>query len=98
MYLVYITFPSKKEAARICKILIKEKLAACANIVSSNSLFFWKGKLNEARESIAFLKLKTENYKKLEARVKELHSYELPAILALDVKQAEKKFKKWVRA
>ncbi|MEM3555160.1 MAG: divalent-cation tolerance protein CutA [Candidatus Micrarchaeia archaeon] len=97
MLFVYITFPNVKEARKVGEIIIKEKLARCVNIIPAmESIFFWKGKLEREKESILIAKTSERNYKKLESRVRELHPYELPCIVAFKVERGSKEFIEWV--
>ncbi len=97
MILVYITCANLDEAKNIAKTIVIEKLAACANIFPQvYSIYNWEAKLCEDTESVLILKTIETNYEKLSARVKELHSYECPCIIALDVKQANAEYLTWV--
>jgi periplasmic divalent cation tolerance protein len=97
MLFVYITFPNKKEARRVGEVIVKEKLARCVNIIPQiESIFFWKGKLEKEKECVLIAKITDRNYKKLERRVKELHPYELPCIVAFKVERGSKEFIEWV--
>jgi periplasmic divalent cation tolerance protein len=96
---VYVTFPNKKEALRVGEVLVKEKLAACVNIVSNvKSIFYWKNKLEKVNEVVLIAKVSERNYEKLEKRVIELHSYEVPCITALKVERGYRKFIEWVES
>ena len=98
IFLVYITASNKEEACRIGKALVEEKLAACANIVPEmNSIFYWEGKLNEASESILIVKTSEERLQELIGRVKELHSYDVPAIVVLPIFDGNPDFIDWVK-
>jgi periplasmic divalent cation tolerance protein len=94
--LVYVTFPNLREAKKICRILLREKLIACTNIFKSNSLFEWQGKLNDINEYVAIMKTTEKHKENLEKRIKELHSYTIPAIIFFEV-NASKEFEKWVK-
>jgi len=97
MLLVYITFPSRKEAERIGRILVEEKLARCVNIIPHmKAIFLWEGKLENARECVLLAKTSEGKYVKLERRVKQLHSYDLPCIAALKVVKGSKEFIEWI--
>lgn len=97
MLFVYITFPSEKEARKVGRVIVREGLARCVNIIPSmESVFLWKGKLESERECILIAKTSESNYPKLERRVKQLHSYELPCILAFKVERGSREFIKWV--
>ena len=97
MLLIYITFPSRKEAERIGRTLVEEELARCVNIIPNmKSIFSWKGKVEKANECVLIAKTSERKYAKLERRVKQLHSYDLPCILALKVCRGHKPFIDWV--
>ena len=96
MLLVYVTFPDLRTAKKICKVLLKERLIACANIFRIRSLYNWEGKINDANEFVAIMKTENKNKNNLEKRIKELHPYEIPAIIYFKVKASEE-FENWVR-
>ncbi len=97
MLLVYITFPSEAEAGKVGETIVKEGLARCVNIIPHmKSIFFWKGKLEMSKECILIAKTSERNYGKLERRVKQLHSYDTPCIVALKVERGSREFIKWV--
>src|SRR5699024_10891024 len=88
--LVYITTGSKEEAQTIGRKLVEEKLAACVNIIDGmESIYEWKGELVEDQEAILIAKTPYHNVKKLTERVKELHSYEMPSILSIQLAEQE---------
>ena len=94
---VLVTASSKEEAERIVNALLKEKLIACANIfgpVSSN--FWWKGKINSAEEYMVFMKTDEELFEELAERVRQLHSYEVPEIIALPIIKGFRKYLEWI--
>ncbi len=97
MFLVYITCSSYEEAEKIAKKILEERLAACANIYKEiKSIYWWKGKLEEAKESILILKTDEKNLEKLKNRVKELHSYTIPAILPIRVEKPNREYLNWL--
>jgi periplasmic divalent cation tolerance protein len=93
--IAYIPCGSKEEARRISTALVKEKLAACANIFESSSIYEWKGKLKKTREWVILAKTLDSKFKKLQARVETLHSYEIPCIIKLPA-DANKAYLEWV--
>ncbi|MCS7123344.1 MAG: divalent-cation tolerance protein CutA [Candidatus Aenigmarchaeota archaeon] len=96
-YLVYITCKNYKEANRLGKILLEEKLVACINIVKQvYSQYWWKGKIEKSKESILLLKCPEKNLDRVVKRVKELHSYSLPDISAIKINKGLKEFINWV--
>ena len=83
---VYITTSGEEESKKIGKTLVEEKLAACVNIIPSiESIYLWKGEIEDDEESLLIAKTKVETVDKIIKRVKEIHSYETPAILAIPI-------------
>lgn len=97
MYLVYITFPNRNEAISVSHALVKEKLLACANISSEvTSIYNWEGEIQEDLEVVLIGKTRAEVVDYLFIRLKELHSYASPAIIAMKIDKVDPVFKKWV--
>jgi len=95
--IVYVTCASKKEAARIGKRLLREKLIACVNIVGGiKSLFWWKGKIDKAKESLVIMKTAKKNFHKVRKRVRQLHSYEVPEIIAVPIAAGDRDYLNWI--
>jgi len=95
--IVYCVAGGEEEAARIARALVEEKLAACVNRFPCRSIFRWEGKVEEAEEVVLICKTRKDNYEALERRVKELHSYEVPTIVAFPLTRGEKKYLSWVK-
>lgn len=94
--LVYTLFGSVEDARRIARQLVEERLAACANIgAACTSIYEWKGAVEEATETPVLFKTSPERSAALQARIAELHGYDLPAIVAIDGK-ASAAFAGWV--
>lgn len=90
---VYITTSGIEESKNIGKILVEDKLAACVNIIPSiESIYLWKGEIEDDNESLLIAKTKRENIDKIIKRVKEIHSYETPAILAIPIIEGSKDY------
>jgi periplasmic divalent cation tolerance protein len=95
--IVFITAENKKEANRIAEALIKERLAACVNIIAGiESVFRWEGKIDRAKEFLLLVKTRKSLVNKIISRVKQLHSYEVPEIIALGVIAGNKNYLEWV--
>lgn len=93
----YITCKNKSEAKKIGMILLREKLAACVNIFDNmNSLYWWEGKIEEAGETVLIAKTTKRLFSKLSKKVKIVHSYSVPCILQLEVKDGNKEYIKWL--
>jgi len=96
--MVYITARDKKQARTIGKVLVAERLAACANIFSGmNSLYFWKGRFCDDREAVLIVKTVDTLLNRLVKRVKSLHSYSVPCIVALPLVGGSRDFLSWVK-
>lgn len=94
--IVYITAGDMEEAKRIGRVLVEEKLAACANIFPIDSIYRWKGNVEEAKEYGIFVKTKSEKVKAIEKRVKEIHSYEVPCVVSFYLKEGSKDYLEWI--
>lgn len=94
---IFITTSNKKEARRIARELIRQRLAACINIVDRiNSLFWWEGKAEQAKEVLLVVKSKKSELTKIIKLVKSMHSYEVPEIIALPIIGGFKPYLRWI--
>jgi periplasmic divalent cation tolerance protein len=95
--IVLVTASSEEEAHKIAKLLVKEKKAACVNIVPGvQSLFRWKGKIDSARESLLLVKTRASVFSEIISLIKETHSYEVPEIIALPIIGGSEEYLKWL--
>lgn len=95
---VLTTVASIEEGATIARALVEEHLAACVNVVRGvRSFFFWEGRLQEEDEVLLLVKTRRERYGELETRLRSLHSYTVPEILALAVEAGSPAYVAWVR-
>ena len=95
---VLVTCGKKEEAEKIAESLVLERLAACVNILPAvNSVYFWEGKLCNEQELLLIIKTTTILYTRLEKRVKDLHSYEVPEIISIPLEQGSAKYLKWIK-
>jgi len=94
---ILVTAKDTKEATKIARGLLEAKLIACANIIEGvQSLFWWQGKIDMSREVYLILKTKKVLFKKVSAKVKSLHSYQTPEIIALPIVAGSKDYLGWV--
>lgn len=95
--IVFSTFPDMETARRIGRILIEEKLAACVNLISKvESIYQWKAEVESATEVLAVIKTVQGKYIRLEARIGELHPYELPEVMALSIQGGSLPYLNWL--
>ncbi len=94
--IVYITAGDVNEARKIGRMLVEERLAACANIFPITSIFRWKGKIEEGGEFGIIVKTKTGKVKEIEKKVKELHSYEVPCVVSFRMDEGSSDYLKWI--
>ena len=90
---IYITAASTDQAQSIGRTLVEERLASCVNILENMSSFFWwEGKIDQAREAVLIAKTRNDLVPDLIARVKALHSYTVPCVIALRVTEGNPDF------
>jgi len=96
--IVLMTASNKKEAESITHQLLEDRLIACANILGSvSSLFWWKEKIEQENESLVLMKSNEKLFKPLVQRIKELHSYEVPEILAIPIVAGSESYLSWMK-
>lgn len=98
-FFVYVTAKDTAEAQMIARMVVEERLAACANLLGGiRSIYWWDGKLCEDAE--VALVLKTSEIRKTEliARIKQLHSYDTPCIACLPITDGNPDFLDWIAA
>jgi periplasmic divalent cation tolerance protein len=95
---VYVTAPNEDEAAAIAKTLVGERLAACVNIVRPiRSVYMWQGKIEDDTEVLMIMKTQASLFDRLCRKVKELHSYSVPEVIALPVVSGSDDYLAWLR-
>jgi len=95
--LIFMTASMKEEAMKIVRFMLEEKLIACANIVGPiNSLFWWKGKVDEASEFLVLMNSHNKLFSKISKRVREMHSYEVPELITLSIEKDLPTYLSWI--
>lgn len=95
---IFVTAGSAAEAETIAKALVEEQLAACVNILSPiRSIYCWDGKLADEQEWLLLIKTRAERFSAVEARIKALHSYQVPEVIALPIVQGSEGYLRWLR-
>ena len=98
LYVVFSTFPNGDQARRVAKILVEEGKAACVWVVPTlNSYYIWEGKLEEDSEALLVAKVPEERLEELVKRLKELHPYQVPEIVALKADYTLPEYLRWAR-
>ena len=96
--IVLVTAPNAEEATRIAEALVDERLAACVNVLCGvESIYRWEGKVTRGAELLLIIKSTAERYEALERRVKELHSYDTPEVVALRIARGSEDYLAWLR-
>ncbi|MGQ9539382.1 MAG: divalent-cation tolerance protein CutA [Candidatus Bathycorpusculaceae bacterium] len=94
---VLVTASSLEEAQKIAKTLLEERLIACTNIIGPvHSLFWWQNRIDETKEHLLLMKTRMDKVERLSERVKALHSYEVPEIIALPIPAGYKPYLEWL--
>jgi periplasmic divalent cation tolerance protein len=99
-WLVLVTCANEREASRIARALVGERVAACVAIgkMPVLSIYRWKGKVERGRETLLLVKTSARLFPKVERRVRQLHSYETPEIIALPVVAGSRAYLAWMDA
>lgn len=84
------------ESGKIAKLLVEERLAACVNITNVKSCYRWQGEFCEDSEALLIVKTEKSMVDKIIKRIKEVHSYEVPEIIALPIVAGSEKYLEWV--
>ncbi|MDD3008694.1 MAG: divalent-cation tolerance protein CutA [Arcobacter sp.] len=94
--IVQTTCSSKEEAKNIAKVLIEEKLAACVQLSKIESFYNWKEEFCCDNETLLNIKTRKDNFEKIKSKILELHSYDLPEIIQLDIANASEEYLKFI--
>ncbi len=98
MYVVVlVTCANKKEAGSIADALIKDKAAACVNIIDKiESVFWWQGKVDRSQEALLIIKSRKSKLSRIIKIVRSMHSYKVPEIIALPIAAGYKPYLDWI--
>src|SRR5438105_1329373 len=95
--LVLSTCPNARVAKRIATALVKEELAACVNLLPVlQSVYRWRGKVASAKEILMVIKIRARDYARVEARVRQLHPYDLPEVISLSIASGYSRYLAWL--
>ena len=95
---VLVTVASQSEATAIATILIEEKLAACINVFHVQSIYQWEGNIQQESEFQLIIKTNLAKFTELSSRIQEIHSYEVPEIIALPIVSGSESYLGWLNS
>ena len=95
---VLVTCGSVKEARKIARVLVEQRLAACVNIleVPVRSIYRWKGNIDSAKEVLLIIKSSLKRFATLQKAIRKLHSYDVPEIIALPIERGVGDYLAWL--
>lgn len=97
MRVIFVTTESEDQAVEIARTLVAERLAACVNIVGPiRSIYRWRNEVKDDREYLLIIKTRALLYMKVETRVREMHTYEVPEVLALNADRGSPPYIQWM--
>ena len=96
--IIVVTCGSKKEAKKIARALVEQRLAACVNILTApvESIYRWKGSIESAKEFLLVIKSIQSRFAALSREVERLHSYVVPEIIAVPISKGSSKYLRWL--
>ena len=95
--IIQTTCKNRKEASYIAKILVESKLVACVQMSKIKSFYMWENEFCKDKEVLLSIKTKKENFKKIQSKIKELHSYDVPEIISVNIDNMSKEYKKFIK-
>lgn len=95
---VLTTVDDEKKANEIARAILEKRVAACVQVLGPiSSSYWWKGKIEQAKEWICLAKARADDYEELQSVIKAVHPYEVPEILAMPVVSGNPAYLNWVR-
>ncbi len=96
--IIFCTVPNEPTGRRIAESLVRENLAACVNILPQViSIYRWQGDIQHDGESLLLIKARASRFAAIEARLNEIHPYEVPEIVAVEAADVADAYMQWVR-
>lgn len=90
------TYPDKKSISQVAHVVVEKKLAACVNYTKINSIYSWKGKIEDVEEFLALFKTTAKSKQKLKEVIAKSHPYNVPEIVELKMDDANIPYMKWL--
>ncbi len=95
---VFITASNEDEASKIARALVEGRLAGCVNIIRNiRSIYSWQGKIEDESEVLMVVKTQQSLFGSLSEKVKELHTYTVPEIIAMPIVEGSEDYLKWLK-
>ena len=95
--IILCTCPDRTTAERIAETVVSERLAACVNIAPGlTSIYRWEGQIQREAELLLLIKTRQAVYSRLEARIRALHPYQVPEIIALPIQAGSAAYLDWI--
>jgi len=99
LLIVLTTFANEDDAARVTRVLVEERLAACGNLLpGARSIYRWQGSVADEREVVVLLKTRKQDWPALMSRLHELHPYDTPECVAVRMASVAPKYGAWLEA
>jgi periplasmic divalent cation tolerance protein len=94
--IVFSTCARKKEATKIAQRVLQERLAACVSILPVTSFYWWKNKINRGQEYLLIIKTRADAFRRLQRRICEISSYEVPEIVSVKINDGLPSYLRWL--
>jgi periplasmic divalent cation tolerance protein len=95
--IVFVTAADEENAVRIGRALVAERLAACANLIGPiRSIYRWQDAIEDEREHLLLIKTRAGLFSAVQTRIKELHPYQVPEIIAVDIEKGSAQYLEWL--
>jgi len=95
-YVIVLCTAPPEEAVKLAKILVEERLAACVNLARVRSYFFWESEVCNENEDLLIIKTKRRKLDDLTAKIREIHSYEVPEIISIPIMDGDERYLEWI--
>src|SRR5690348_9543735 len=94
--IIISTYPDKKSLLKTANVVVKKQLAACVNFTKINSIYIWKGKMENTEEFLALFKTTSKTNLLLKTEIKKLHPYQVPEIAEIKINSINKSYLDWL--
>lgn len=94
--IVLTTFANEADSTAVINAVLENKLAACAQVMNIASHYTWQGKVQHEPEILVLFKTTWNSYDALESKIKSMHSYDVPEIIAIDIKRGSPSYFSWI--